>query len=405
LQNTPTQTISGRLRVHHGGLHEKNGEEGLAHFLEHIVMKGGGMKYAPDKAEKIMGTFGNINASTSSSETSFPVGMLADDLELYLDFISDVVFHPRFDLERVNQERQRVLREMADAKSNPAFEDNSDFMDSLFGVDSPHTYFVLGKEEVVERATSNDFKAFHERGYNPNNMDLILAGALPENVDELIAKYFADKPRGEGAKYDFPKNPDLESKTVLHRHALELLNADNPESSSAYFRIGLVAPEYEEEDSWAVGRLVQILGGDANSRLFKKVSQEMGLAYGIGSSYAARGGGAIYVTGNVQAARINEALDAVFNEMNCLKNELVDGDELARINRNGAYNLAKGFETNEGHVDAIEVKLDIGLNPELYLQNIDAVTPEMVRDAANKYFPTNREDGKYVLLLMDPLKK
>ena len=406
LQSTPTQTISGRLRVHHGGLHEREGEEGLAHFLEHTVMKGGGRKFAPDAAERIMGTFGNINASTSSYETRFPVGMLADDLELYLDFISDVVFHPRFELERVNQERQRVLRETADAKSNPAFQDNKDFMDALYGVDSSHTYFVLGKEDVVSRAMPDNLRTFHERGYNPNNTDLILVGALPENVDELVAKYFADKSKGNGAKYDFPRNPDLEGRTLLHRRAQELYNSQKPESSSAHFSIGFVAPTDDAEDSYAVGRLVQILGGDANSRLFKRVSQEMGLAYGIGSNYICQNNaGTINVGGSVQATRADEAIDATFNEMSHLKDELVDGDELARINRNAIYGLAKHFETNEGHVGAIEVKWDSGLTPELHLQKMDAVTPEMVREVANKYFPTSRADGKYVLLLRDPLKE
>ncbi|MBI2666458.1 insulinase family protein [Candidatus Woesearchaeota archaeon] len=369
-------------------------------------MKGGGRKFAPDAAERVIGTFGNINASTSSYETRFPVGMLADDLELYLDFISDVVFQPRFDLGRVNQERQRVLRETADAKSNPAFQDNKDFMDALYGVDSPHTYFVLGKEDVVARATPNVLKAFHERGYNPNNMDLILVGALPENVDELVAKYFADKPRGNGTKYEFPRNPNLEGKTVFHRSAQELYNGQKLESNSAHFSIGFVAPTDDAEDGYAVGRLVQILGGDANSRLFKRVSQEMGLAYGIGSNYICKNNaGAINVGGSVQATRADEAIDTTFHEMNRLKNELVDSDELARINRNAIYGLAKHFETNEGHVGAIEVKWDRGLTPELHLQKMDAVTPEMVREAANKYFPKSRAYGRYVLLLRDPLKK
>ena len=406
LQNTPTQTISGRLRVHYGGLYEREGEEGLAHFLEHTVMKGGGRKFAPDAAERVMGTFGNINATTSSHETRFLVGMMADDLELYLEFISDVVFHPRFDLGRVNQERQRVLRETADAKSNPTFQDYKDFRDALFGPDSPHTYHVLGREEVVARATPDDLRKFHTRGYNPNNMDLILVGALPKNVDYLVAKYFADKLSGNRTKYDFPRNPDVKRKTVLHRRAQELYNNNDPKSSSASVNIGFVAPTDEAEDSWAVGRLVQILGGDGNSRLFRCVSQEMGLAYGMSSNYSCQhNAGAINIGGSVQATRADEAIDTIFHEMNRLKSELVDGDELTRINRNAGYELAKHFEINDGRVGTIELEMDKRLTPELQLQKMNAVTPEMVREAANKYFPTGRADGKYVLLLRDPLKK
>ena len=405
LQNTPTQTISGRLRVHHGSLHEKEGEEGLAHFLEHTIMMGGGKKFTPDAAERIIGTFGTINATTSSYETCFPVGMLADDLELYLDFISDIVFHPRFDLGRVDQERQRVLRETADARGDPAFQDNRDFMDALYGPNSPHTDFVLGKEKVVAEATVDNLRTFHERGYNPNNMDLIFVGALPENVDELIRKYFSEKLTGGGSKYHFPKNPELEKKTILYRNAPELLNRHNFEDSSAHFNMGFVAPTDGSEDSYAVGRLIQILGGDINSRLFKKVSQEMGLAYGIGSNYYPQNNaGTIIICGSVKATSIDKVIDATFNEMDYLKNELVDRTDLARIKRNAIYGLAKNFETNEGHVGVIEGKWDRGLTPEIYLQKMGAVTPEMVRDVANKYFPSNKEDGKYVLLLRNPIK-
>ena len=405
LQNTPTSTINGRLRVHHGGLHEREGEEGLAHFLEHTIMMAGGKKFTPKVAKEIMGTFGHINATTSSHETCFPVGMIAEDLELYLDFISDIAFNPRLDSDKVNQEREIVLRETADARSIPTFQDNKDFMDALYGEDSPHAYFVLGKEEVVDKATPHDLREFHQRGYSPNNMDLILVGALPENVDELVIRYFSDKSRGPGQKFNFPINPALKRKTILHRHAPEILNHQHPDQSSAGLSIGFVGPTQDAEDSYATSRLTDILGGDANSRLFKKVREEMGLAYGIGSSYLAGNNmGSVNISGSVQSTRANEAIDAIFTEMEHLKNNLVDKEELDRIKRNHIYGLLKYFESNDGHANGIEIKWDKGLTPELHLKKMNAVTPEMVREAARKYFPENRDDGKYVLLLRDPLK-
>ncbi len=406
LQNTPTQTISGRLRVFHGGLHERKGEEGLAHFLEHTIMSGGGRKYSPAEAEQIMSTFGAINAGTNYSATSFPISMLAQDLESYLDFISDVVFQPRFDFQKVEQERQRVLREVADKKSNPAFQDVRDFEEALYGPDSPHTYFVLGKEEVISKATPQDLRTFHERGYNPNNMDLILVGALPENAHELIIKYFGQETRGPGSKYNFVQNPELNRKVLLHRLAPELYNNQDPNSSSADFNMGFVAPPEEANDSYAVWMLVNILGYGGNSRLFKRVSQEMGLAYSLGSCYTcANKAGVIEIGGRIQALKADDAIDAVFKEIDLLKSKLIDLDELNVLRKQSMYHLAVLFETNQSHADAIQNKWDLGRTPELQLQKMNELTPEMIQDAANKYFPTSREEGNYILLLRDPLKK
>ncbi len=405
LQNTPTQTISGRLRVHYGGLHEREGEEGLAHFLEHTVMKGGGREFSPDAAEETMGTLGAIDATTNTHETRFMAGMLAEDLELYLNFISDVVFDPRFDPDRVNQERQRVLREIADAKSNPGFQDQNDIRNALYGLNSPYNHFVLGKEEVITRATPEDLKAFHQRGYGASNMDLILVGGLPQNVEELVVQFFAGKLKGNKTKYVFPRNQELEGKIIIHKPAKEWLNIQSPESSSAYLGITFTAPTAKEKDYYAVEILNQILGGNANSRLFRRISQEMGFAYAIESYYTAEdNAGVMGISGSIQATRVEEAIEAIFQEMDGLKEKLVNGAEIAKIKSKKLYRLAEYLGNDRGRMEGIEIELDTGLTPELHSQRIEAVTPEMIREAANKYFPKNREFGRYVLFLKDPLK-
>lgn len=406
LQETPTRTVSGRLRVWHGALNEKQGEEGIAHFLEHTLMTGGSQKYDPERADEIRGTFGSFNAFTGLERTFFPIDMLAEDSQLFLEYVSDAAFNPRFEASRVEEERQRVLRETADAKSNPGFKDSKAYGEAFFGKDSPHTYFILGNESVVGSASVDTLKGFHERGYHPNNMDLILVGALPKNIEDLVQKNLGHFPSGNGKKVEFPRNPQLYGATILHTHAPDFYNHENPEQSSAQLSISLFAPTETDEDSYAVNMLVNILGGDANSRLFQSVSQRKGLAYGFGALYDRRNNkGGIYIGGSVHSVRADEALDAIFEEMAKLRAELVLQESLERLKRNSRYNIAKTFETNAGHVEAIELKMDEGLTPEYHLERMEAVTPEKIREAAVKYLPQSRTDGKYVLSLRDPLKK
>ena len=145
LQNTPTQTVSGRLRVFQGALHEQPGEEGLAHFLEHTIVNAGSRKYSPHEIRETMANFGYMNAFTSQSQTTYPVDMLSEDVETYLDLIADAVTYPRFDKDKVDEERQRILREIADIKSAPDFIDKKALVIEVFGKDSPHVYHVFLK--------------------------------------------------------------------------------------------------------------------------------------------------------------------------------------------------------------------------------------------------------------------
>ncbi|MHA1888992.1 MAG: M16 family metallopeptidase [Promethearchaeota archaeon] len=406
LQETPTLTVSGRLRVWHGALNEEKREAGIAHFLEHTLMTGGSQKYDPERADEIRGTFGSFNAFTGLERTFFPVDMLAEDSQLFLEYVSDAAFNPRFEASRVEEERQRVLRETADAKSNPGFKDSQAYGEAFFGKNSPHTYFILGNEAVVGSASVNTLKGFHERGYHPNNMDLILVGALPKNIEDIVQQNFGQFQSGNGKKVEFPRNPQLYGATVLHTSAPELYNHENPEQSSAQLSISLVAPTETDEDSYAISMLVNILGGDANSRLFQSVSQRKGLAYGVGAQYdGSNNKGVIYIGGSVHSVRADEAIDAIFEEMAKLRTDLVSQESLERLKRNSRYNIAKTLETNAGYVHAIELRMDKGLTPEYHLERMDAVTPEKIREVAVKYLPQNRVDGKYVLSLRDPLKK
>ena len=83
---------------------------------------------------------------------------------------------------------------------------------------------------------------------------------------------------------------------------------------------------------------------------------------------------------------------------------MVSDRSVDRIKRISKYNIAKTFESNDGHVSAIEAKLDEGLTPDLFIDGLDRVTPDRVMEVANKYLP-DREKGKYVLYIRDPLQQ
>ncbi len=402
LQKTHTRTVSGRLRVFHGALHEMPGEEGIAHFLEHALMGGGSQKFDPLSAERLRRSFGSFNAYTFLEKTIFPVDTLAEDVPLFLDYVSDLVFNPGFDAKVIEQERQRVLRELADKKSNRNFEDNKRLEEAFYGKNSPHARLVLGEEAVVSSASIEKLGAFHQRGYHPNNMDLILVGNLPENIDKLIEQNFAGACHGDGRRIEFPRNQRLTDRTLLRIPAPDLLHTQNPEQSSAELYISLFAPPETDEDGPVVGLLIDYFSG----MLHAAVSSAHGLAYSIHASYdGTNNKGAIGIQGRVQATKANEAIYAIFNVMHDFRTDLVPDHILNELKKRARYNLAKTFEMNGGIVRVIEERIDHNLTPEIYLSKINAITPEMMREVARNYFPECPIEGKYTLLLRDPLMR
>jgi predicted Zn-dependent peptidase len=402
LQNTPTQTIAANLRVNYGSSHEKEGEEGLAHFLEHCLITGGSRKYDPVQADELRGLFGYSNALTNIGRTFFIGEMLSEDLERWLDFVSQHVFHPRFERDRVNGERERVLREISDVKSNPIYETSKEF-NRLFYRNHPKGRSILGSEDVVKTADIKKIQQFHNRGFHPNNMDLIIAGGLPENTRHLIEQYFGDEPAGENTRRKFPNLLALPDKIVVHRPAKEILNLEKPEESSAQILLAYIVPSISYPDSYAIRSLSQILGGDTNSRLFQSLGLKKGLAYNVNSNYDSDYNvGELNINASVPATRIEEAVSAIFDEFKGLKTKKVEDKHIERIKRIAKYVLAKAFDSNKGHISAIEGELDDNLTLEKYMQGFNSVTADRIFEIANKYLP-DRENGKYVLFIRNPL--
>ena len=331
---------------------------------------------------------------------------MAEDTALFLKYISEIVFNPRLDSKKLEEERQRVLREIADAKSKQRLEEYRAYYEAFYGKNSPHLYSILGSETVISSVSREGLKNFHQRGYHPNNANLILVGALPKNIETIIQDNFGRLQPAEVKKIDFSRNPPLEGATIFYTAAPELLNEEHPEESSANLEMSLFAPIETDEDSYSTEVLIRILGENRGSRLFKNISQRKGLAYSIGAKYdRTNKSSVITVSGKIKAKRADEAISAIFEEMKKLQTDPITEDELKKIKRNSQYTLAKLFETNAGHVHAIELKQEYGLTPEIFMMEIETVTTEKVREAAVKYLPSGRIDGKYALWLRNPLMK
>lgn len=418
-QKTPSETIFANLRINHGALHEKGGEEGLAHFLEHLLIEGGTAKYTPEEQARIRGGFGYTNACTSRDGTMIPWGMVSSDLEVYLDMASQMVFYPRLDGKVLEQQKRVVLREIAIKKGSPDFEDIFKFFWPKLARDRDHTYFVLGEEDVIKDVGEVELRGFHGRGYDPNNMYLMLAGNLPQGLVDMVGKYFADKPSGQGKPIEFSQVNPLENKVVRYSPADDLLNKDHLEESNSYLMIGMVVPDEFHGDSASLDVTADVLGRSWTTGLKKRIRSEEGISYDINSFYSGdKRFGWFGVHGKVHAKKQEKAIDIIFEELNKLRTSLLGEDEVLRAKRRVAYNAANYLNSTFRmfvNVDPVNVgaiaKMDYDLEGRVpvreKLSQIEKITPADIKRVANIYLPSDRISGKYVMLVRDPfsLKK
>src|SRR3989344_391318 len=130
VQRTQTSTIAAELEVNAGALYEEKGEEGLAHFLEHVIVRSA-REYNPAELHAEQIKLGEFNANTNFHKVALTGDMTEEDLERFLSISSAMAFSPDFNPEVIEEERKRILRDMADVFSNPSHLDAIRFRERM----------------------------------------------------------------------------------------------------------------------------------------------------------------------------------------------------------------------------------------------------------------------------------
>ena len=175
------------LWIKAGSLYEENGEEGIAHFLEHMVFKGGSHLKEGDFDRKIEALGGSSNAATGFDDVHFHVLVPAESVEPAINLLVNLVLEPTFDSNAFEIERQVVLEEIAQHKDQP---DEQIFQELLEICWEGHPYSrpILGFKKSLLEISPFNMKSFHKRLYTGGNCTISIAGIIPDNIQTIINK-------------------------------------------------------------------------------------------------------------------------------------------------------------------------------------------------------------------------
>jgi predicted Zn-dependent peptidase len=361
-----------------GARNERPEENGMAHFLEHLVFKGG-EKYSTYKsvnetAERLGGV---LNAYTSHDLVAFHITVRAESAPEAIDLLSDFVGRPRLDADELDRERGVVIQEINRAYDQPSTVAEYLIDRAAFG-EHPLGRTVLGPEENLRSFTREGIVAFRERRWSPTRGGAFLAGNLehlpPESeLHELFGR--------------FPALADPEPYVPAGDFAPETL-VEERDTNQSHLRM-IYRPAIDVHDvrqRAALAIYSTLLGGSMGSRLFEEIREKRGLCYSVYAVNHAFADVPILQLGSgLESAKCVEAYTRMREIVDELRSEGPTEEEYSRARAYAAGRLILAFENSGAvarHAASQRIVFDESSDPDAAIAALDAVTFDEVREVA-----------------------
>jgi predicted Zn-dependent peptidase len=306
-----------------GSRHERPGEAGVAHFMEHITFKGTAA-YRTSRAisEAIEGVGGSFNAATDRESTVYWVRVPRREAARGMEVLGDLIVRPLLDEHEIDHERTVIIEEIRSYLDDPSEYGQILFQQAMFG-DGPLGREICGDESDIRSVPSRAIRDFWATTYRPSNTVVAVAGDLDHDEALELARGFGS---GDGTL------PGIDPAPALPAGPRFLLG--HRDTTQAQLVVGVPALARDHPDAWVLSVMNAILGDGMSSRLFLSVREEQALAYDISSGVSDyRDAGALEVAAGVDPEALPAALDAILAELERLRADPVPDDELAKAKR------------------------------------------------------------------------
>jgi predicted Zn-dependent peptidase len=374
-----------------GSRDEQPHENGISHFIEHLLFKGTEKRTAFDIAKEIDSVGGTLNAFTGREYTCFYAKVIDNNLPLAIDLLSDIFLHSSMDLKDIEKERMVILQEIKMVEDTP-----DDYIHDLFNRvcwgEHPLGYPIYGTSELVQSFHRDQLLNFFKENYPPDRIIICAAGNLRhQEVVDLIDQTFAQIPRLEKMKERVKPFPI--STTNIRRRDLE----------QVHFCLGTKGLQYNHSLRFSSYVLNTILGGGMSSRLFQEIRENRGLAYSVYSylpTYIDTGLVVVYAGTNESS--FQEVIELILKEFTQLKKGLLKNGELETAKEQLKGNLLLSLESSDNLMSRLaknEIYFQTYLPVKMILKDIDEINEESVRHLANDIF----DERFFCLTVLGPM--
>ncbi|MGI9860351.1 pitrilysin family protein [Moorella naiadis] len=364
--------------VRTGSRNEDEENQGVSHFLEHLLFKGTTRRTARQIAEELEAVGGVINAFTTKEYTCFYSRVLAEDLDLAVDVLSDMLFNSLMDPEEIEKEKRVILEEIKMYEDSP-----DELIHDLFArtvwPGHPLGRAILGTYETVAGLNRERIYNYYREQYNSANIVLAAAGKFASR--ELLAKleeaFGRQECPGVEAQFYPPQNQADVRMQVKDTEQVQIC-------------LGVPGMAQDDPDIYAVQALNNILGGGLSSRLFQLIREERALAYSVYSYHAGFADSGLFtVYAGTSPDNYQQVVRLILAEMASLKAKGVTEVELKRTKDQIRGNLLLGQESVSQRMSRLgktEVSFGRVITAEEITERLNQVTVADIQAMARRLF-------------------
>jgi predicted Zn-dependent peptidase len=368
-----------------GSRDESPSQNGISHFLEHMVFKGTRKRSVRDIAQSLESLGGYLNAFTTKEQTCFYARVLDANVPEAIDVLSDIVLNATFNRKELEKEKLVVIEELKNAEDDPEDIIHDYFEKALFPGHSLG-YPIIGTEDNLRRFTRDDLVSHVADYYLPTRVVVAAAG----NVDHARLVRLAEKYFGR-LKFARSTNKRKAGPTRGMRPALREYTRP---INQAHISLGTVGYSIHHDDRYPLLVLNALLGEGMSSRLYQTIREKHGFAYTVYSFVnllSDTGLFGAYI--GTDRKNIDNAIDLVHKELRTLKKNLVSQGELQRTKSQIKGTMMLGLENMSSRMmrlGSAELYFQSYITLDSVLKKVDAVTPAAIRRVATDLFDERR---------------
>ena len=385
------KSVSVGVFINVGTKDESENNNGISHFIEHMIFKGTEKRDAKDIAKEIDNLGGQMNAFTSSEYTCYYVRVLDKHLTTAVDILSDMLNNPKFSEEDIANEKRVILEEInmyLDSPEDVVF----DMIHEIMFKGTPLSFPVLGTKETVKNLDRKTLIDYYNKYYRPDNMVITVIGNYNEKeIIDILNNYFSRKPSCKNIVRDKSSSlPSLKPCILGKQREFEQVN----------FCLGTEGIKRDNEEKYSLYIINNFFGGSVSSILFQKIREERGLAYSVYSTPVSFKNAGIFT---IYAALSNKGIlnvaRLIKEEIIKFKKNLIGKSDLLKLKEQLKSSYILEMESTFDRmleIGSSELLTGDALTLEEVLNKINKVSLDDIKRVTEKIFDSSKFNIAYV---------
>lgn len=330
------RSVSIGVWIKAGSRDENISNNGVSHFLEHMLFKGTKRRTAKEIAQSLESLGGSLNAFTGKEVSCYTAFVLDEDVPLAIDVLADILLNSKVSKRDIENERDVIVSEINHYNETPDEIVVEQFYKQIYP-DHPLGYFIYGTQENVLSFARSDLIKFLKAKYTADRTIIAAAGNLDhQQIVDLVKD-----------KFVLPNSSPAESLPISKNYQNNRIEFPSNSSQQSHICIGSRTVPFNDDRKYALVVLEVLLGGGMSSRLFQNIREKYGFAYSVYAFtdfFVDTGLMGFYLA--CTQDKVEKSLELLYNELSKIRRNSIKDSELQRTKSQIKRGLILGLESS-----------------------------------------------------------